>query len=119
MKRREFLGSTAAVLGGVVVGPMFGPGLAQAQDTPKSGGTLIWGHSETTQNLDMHKTGTASTGRVLQNVHCSIVTVDKNFKVIPNLAESFEVAPDGLSYTFKLRKDVEVPQRQGDDRRPM
>ncbi|MEM7710394.1 MAG: hypothetical protein AAF264_06515, partial [Pseudomonadota bacterium] len=42
-----------------------------------SGGTLIWGHSETTQNLDMHQTGTASTGRVLENVHDSIVTVDE------------------------------------------
>lgn len=114
MKRREFLTSTAAVLGGTVIGPNFGPGLssaigvseARADVAPKKGGTLIWGHSETTQNLDIHKTGTASTGRVLQNVHCSIVTVDKDFKVIPNLAESFEVAKDGLSYTFHLRKDV-------------
>jgi ABC-type transport system substrate-binding protein len=26
--------------------------------------------------------------------------------VIPGLAESFEVAPDGLTYTFKLRPNV-------------
>jgi ABC-type transport system substrate-binding protein len=106
MKRREFLTSTAVVLGGSLAAPLLVPGELRAEEVPKKGGTLIWGHSETTQNLDMHKTGTASTGRVLQNVHCSIVTVDKNFKIIPNLAESFEVAPDGLSYTFKLRKDV-------------
>jgi ABC-type transport system substrate-binding protein len=54
----------------------------------------------------MHQTGTASTGRLLQNVHDSIVTVDENFHVIPNLAESFEQSEDGLTYTFKLREDV-------------
>lgn len=106
MKRRDFLQSTAIMMGGAMV---FGPGMpmpALAQDTPVSGGTLIWGHSETTQNLDMHQTGTASSGRVLQNIHSSIVTVDENLNVIPGLAESFEVSPDGLQYTFKLRPNV-------------
>ncbi len=54
----------------------------------------------------MHQTGTASSGRVLQNIHSSIVTVDKDLNVIPGLAESFEVAADGLTYTFKLRPGV-------------
>lgn len=105
MKRREFLLNSTAVMGGsLLMGSFALPALAQ--DTPVSGGTLIWGHSETTQNLDMHQTGTASSGRVLQNIHSSIVTVDKDLNVIPGLAESFEVAPDGLTYTFKLRPNV-------------
>jgi ABC-type transport system substrate-binding protein len=105
MKRRDFLlNSTAVMGGGMLMGSFALP--AAAQDTPVSGGTLIWGHSETTQNLDMHQTGTASSGRVLQNIHSSIVTVDKDLNVIPGLAESFEVAPDGLTYTFKLRPNV-------------
>jgi len=81
------------------------PMSAQAAD-PISGGTLIWGHSETTQNLDIHQTGTASTGRLLQNVHESIVTTDKDLNVVPNLAERFEQSDDGLTYTFKLRSGV-------------
>ncbi|MGJ5620317.1 ABC transporter substrate-binding protein [Sulfitobacter sp. MF3-043] len=103
MKRRDFLKSTSAVVGGTILSSAV-PALAQS--TPVSGGTLIWGHSETTQNLDMHQTGTASTGRVLQNVHSSIVTVDKDLNVIPNLAESFDLSEDGLVYTFKLRSGV-------------
>ncbi|MDK3018199.1 ABC transporter substrate-binding protein [Pseudodonghicola flavimaris] len=103
MKRRDFLKSTTALMGGTVLYGLATPAFAA---TPVSGGTLIWGHSETTQNLDMHQTGTASTGRVLQNVHDSIVTVDKDLNVIPNLAESFEQSADGLVYTFKLRPDV-------------
>ena len=104
MKRRDFLKTTTAMMGGTVLYSLAGP--AAAQSEPVSGGTLIWGHSETTQNLDMHQTGTASTGRVLQNVHDSIVTVDADLNVIPNLAESFEQSEDGLTYTFKLRPGV-------------
>ncbi|MDB5541265.1 MAG: transporter substrate-binding protein [Devosia sp.] len=105
MKRRQFLSSTAMLMGSTAVFS-FLPGVSLAQETPVSGGTLIWGHSETVQNLDMHQTGTASTNRVLQNVHNSIVTVDANLSVIPMLAESFEESADGLTYTFKLRPGV-------------
>ncbi|WP_298921869.1 ABC transporter substrate-binding protein [uncultured Roseobacter sp.] len=103
MKRREFLKSTTAIMGAVV---MTGAPLAVAAEEPVRGGTLIWGHSETTQNLDMHQTGTASTGRLLQNVHESIVSADADFNIIPNLAASFAQSDDGLTYTFTLRDDV-------------
>ncbi len=102
MKRRDFLG-TSALFGSVVLSGI--PMAALAAD-PVSGGTLIWGHSETTQNLDIHQTGTASTGRLLQNIHESIVTTDKNLNVVPNLAESFSQSDDGLTYTFNLRSGV-------------
>ncbi|MGD1880767.1 MAG: ABC transporter substrate-binding protein [Paracoccaceae bacterium] len=105
MKRRDFLSNTTALFGATMFSGA-APMIASAQTTPVTGGTLIWGHSETTQNLDMHQTGTASTGRVLQNVHNSIVTVDKDFNVIPMLAESFDTSDDGLVYTFKLRAGV-------------
>lgn len=108
MKRRDFLkSSTTLVAGGALLGAGLLPYPVAAQnDTPVKGGTLIWGHSETTQNLDAHQTGTASTLRLLQNVHDSIVTIDNNFTVIPNLAESFENSSDGLTYTFKLQAGV-------------
>jgi peptide/nickel transport system substrate-binding protein len=106
MRRRDFLKATTALAGGAL---MLGPGLplpARAEETPVRGGTLIWGHSETTQNLDIHQTGTASSVRVLENIHDSIVTVDRDLNVVPNLAESFEQSPDGLTYTFRLRPGV-------------
>jgi ABC-type transport system substrate-binding protein len=106
MKRREFLYTTTAALAGSMVINTFGPSPALAEETPVKGGTLIWGHSETTQNLDIHQTGTASSLRVLQNIHNSLVTIDKDFKLIPMLAESWTEAPDGLTYSFKLRPGV-------------
>src|ERR1700678_4642204 len=108
MKRREFLTSSATLVGAAAFGGLtISPSLAPAQ--PVKGGTLIWGHSETTRTLDIHQTGTASTVRVLQNVHDAIVTVDKNLTVIPSLAKSFEQSPDGLTYTFHLRPGVKFP----------
>ncbi|HWX60409.1 twin-arginine translocation signal domain-containing protein, partial [Bradyrhizobium sp.] len=64
MKRRDFLKSTATLIGGTLIGGSLTPGASLADDGPVKGGTLIWGHSETTQNLDIHQTGTASTVRV-------------------------------------------------------
>lgn len=104
MRRRDFLQTSGLLMGGLALGGL--PGPADAVETPKRGGTLIWGHSETTQNLDIHQTGTASTLRLLQNVHDTIVTVDRSFKVLPNVAESFDVSKDLLTYTFRLRPDV-------------
>ena len=99
MRRRQLFKATVTALAALAA-----PALAQEE--PRSGGTLVWGHSETTQNLDIHQTGTASTGRVLENVHDAIVTVDGDLNVIPSLAESFEVSDDGLTYTFRLRPGV-------------
>ena len=105
MLRRDFLKTTATIVGGATLSGV-SPSELFAAETPVKGGTLIWGHSETTQNLDIHQTGTASTLRMLQNVHNSIVTVDANLTVIPSLAKSFEQSADGLTYTFRLRPGV-------------
>ena len=77
-----------------------------AETCPVKGGTLVWGHSETTQNLYIHQTGTISTLRILQNIHDGLVTADKDLNIIPELAESYKVSSDGLTYTFNLRKGV-------------
>jgi peptide/nickel transport system substrate-binding protein len=105
MKRREFLASSILATGALGFG--FGTPTRLLAEEPVSGGTLIWGHSETTQNLDMHQTGTASTSRVLQNIHDAIVTINSEMEVVPQLAESFEVSDDGLAYTFRLREGVQ------------
>lgn len=35
-----------------------------------------------------------------------LVRLDKDYKIIPGVAESWEISKDGLTYTFKLRKDT-------------
>ena len=41
-----------------------------------------------------------------QNVFEGLVKIDREGKVKPQLAESWEISPDGKTYTFKLRKGV-------------
>ncbi len=102
MHRRDFLAASTTIGAGLLspVSP------AAAQAAPKRGGALIWGHSETTQNLDIHQSGTAASGRLLQNIHCTLIQPDKNLRPVPALAESYEISPDLLTYTFKLRPNV-------------
>lgn len=47
-------------------------------------------------------------GEVLQNVYETLVTYDGNYesKLVPLLAESWEVSEDGKTYTFKMRSGV-------------
>jgi peptide/nickel transport system substrate-binding protein len=40
------------------------------------------------------------------NVYEGLVRIDRDGKVQPLLAESWEISPDGLTYTFRLRRDV-------------
>ena len=56
--------------------------------------------------LDPHM-GTAFTLRELSaHVFEGLVTIGEDFGVIPQLAESFTVSPNGIDYTFKLRSGV-------------
>jgi peptide/nickel transport system substrate-binding protein len=79
----------------------------------QEGGTLVWGHSEVTQNLDIHQTATASTGRFLDSVYQSMVGLTRDLELstetdIANrgLAADWEVSDDLLTYTFTLREGV-------------
>jgi peptide/nickel transport system substrate-binding protein len=77
------------------------------------GGRLIWGHSEVTQNLDIHQTGTASTGRFLDSVYESMVGLTGDLELStetdirrPGLAKNWEISEDLLTYTFDLREGI-------------
>jgi oligopeptide transport system substrate-binding protein len=39
-----------------------------------------------------------------------LVTLDRDLKVVPDIAKSWEISPDGTKYTFKLRDDVTFSQ---------
>jgi peptide/nickel transport system substrate-binding protein len=43
---------------------------------------------------------------IIANIHNALLEMNQDFGLEPTLAESYTMSPDGLSYTFKLRKDV-------------
>ncbi|MGM0605985.1 MAG: ABC transporter substrate-binding protein [Halobacteriota archaeon] len=87
---------------------------APDDDGMQEGGTLVWGHSEVTQNLDPHQTATASTGRFLRSIYESLVGLSQDLELTksadgpsPGLAEDWTVSDDQLTYEFSLREGVQ------------
>jgi peptide/nickel transport system substrate-binding protein len=77
-----------------------------AGETPKKGGTFIIAHwgDPISFNPDA-KVDDAGNG-IYGCIFSKLVTLDADYNVIPDLAESWEVSNDGLTYTFHLRKNV-------------
>ncbi|MBI2885703.1 MAG: ABC transporter substrate-binding protein [Chloroflexi bacterium] len=73
---------------------------------PKQGGTLVIGVNIDVDSMDPNRTS----GIVNQLMWFSIMDMllyeDRDKKLTPGLAESWEISPDGREYTFKLRKGV-------------
>ncbi len=81
-------------------------GLMRPGGNPKRGGTLRAAFGVTTSNYDMHQGAAVS---VLTHLYNNIVRsnlVDGLRSIIPDLAESWEISDDGLTYTFTLREGV-------------
>src|SRR5512142_3295742 len=84
------------------------PALATAAEQPQRGGTLAWGIVAEPPTYDCHA---ATTFAVMQRVAPHYSTLLKyeqsNFpKVVGDVAKSWSVSPDGLTYTFKLYPNV-------------
>ena len=84
-----------------------GTGLALAE-TPKKGGTLNFGVVAEPPNYDCHGSTTFALVHPIAPHYSLLVKFDgKEYpKVIPDLAESWTVAPDKMAYTFKIRSGV-------------
>jgi len=83
--------------------------LKAPEPNPKYGGTLRYGILSAPAHFDVHQSGTvanmASQGPMYDNLirrhplDCQTI--------IPDLAQSWEIAPDGTTYTFFLRQGVQ------------
>jgi peptide/nickel transport system substrate-binding protein len=78
------------------------------QNEGKPGGTLAMAYSQAVADtLNQHRSNYTTSRMVARHVlDCLVAVNPKDGTVHPWLAESWEVSPDGLQYTFKLRKDV-------------
>ena len=79
--------------------------LAKAQ-APKRGGTLRVSYGNEIANLDFHTAPGYEMMWVAMNVGCGLVNITPDGKFVGDAAESWQISPDGLLYTFKLRKNV-------------
>ena len=76
--------------------------------TPVSGGTLTVCQPAEPPGLDPTANTAAAIDRVVfANIYEGLVKVDPNGRFIPGLASAWQVSPDGRTYTFHLRPEVE------------
>ena len=81
------------------------PPLARAE-TPKRGGTLRVSYGNDIANLDFHTAPGYEMMWVGMNIGCGLVNITPDGKFVGDAAESWQVSPDGLLYTFQLRPNV-------------
>ncbi len=71
-----------------------------------TGGTMVWvGHQEVS-GLSPNDAGPTVQWAMISNIHNAMMQVDIDGELKPVLAESYEVAEDGLTYTFNLKQGV-------------
>lgn len=101
MSSLRLLAAGIAAVGLALAGP------ADAQ-TPKRGGTLTYAISAETPHYDCHASDTFATLHFASPFYSTLMQFDlsKYPGVKGDLAESWTVAPDLMSYTFKLRSNV-------------
>jgi len=78
-----------------------------AQPKPVYGGALVVAQGVEPPGLDPTIATSAAIPRVVYgNVLEGLVRIDRNGKIIPALASSYKISPDGKEYTFSLKKGV-------------
>src|SRR5580765_2202102 len=122
--RRDMLrGSAAALLGAYGLAPRWGLAadipleydgskfqMAAPEPNPKRGGVMRYGILNRPPHFDVHQSGTVnnigSQGCMFDNL-IRRDPRDGGTTIIPDLAHSWEIAEDGKTYTFHLRRGVE------------
>jgi ABC-type transport system substrate-binding protein len=122
--RRGFLQGSAAIMAGIYGLPGRLGRAAEIQNefdgskfqlkapepNPRSGGVLRYGITMRPPHFDVHQSGTinnlGSQGCMFDNL-IRHDPRDSGKTIIPDLAHSWEIAKDGKTYTFFLRKDVQ------------
>src|ERR671933_48755 len=79
-----------------------------AAEQPSKGGTVVWAVHEGMPDFDIHYQGTYIAAQPIGPLYNGLLTFDvyDNEKIVGDLAERWEIAPDGKRITFALRKGV-------------
>jgi ABC-type transport system substrate-binding protein len=114
--RRTFLKRAGVVgAGAVVASRLAGPGSAAAQDATvrpdaaaKRGGTLRYAVHNAPAHFDVHQSGTVANIGPQSPMYDTLLrrSPKDGQTIIPDLAQRWEISPDGKKYTFHLRQGV-------------
>ena len=108
-RRRAVHGPTALAAALVLAGCGGSTGSdvsAQDSGTPVSGGSIVYATDREPTCLDPHNFGDMPQTYVARQYLDSLVSEQPDGTVVPWLADSWEISPDGLTYTFKIKQGV-------------
>jgi peptide/nickel transport system substrate-binding protein len=82
--------------------------VVQAAETPRRGGVLLAAIAADAPSLDPHQEQTFATIELVAPLYNTLLQIDPYHypKIIGDLATEWKIAPDGLTYTFKIRQGV-------------
>jgi peptide/nickel transport system substrate-binding protein len=86
-----------------------------AAEQPDRGGTIIWAVHEGMPSFDIHFETTYIAAQPIGPLYNGLLTFDvyNNEQIVGDLAERWEVAPDGKRITFSLRRGVKFHDGTG------
>jgi len=87
-------------------------GTGLAGDTPKYGGILRVAEPVDAIGLDPHIETVYASQMIIEHIYSGLVRYDDKLNVVPDLAESWEISDDSLTYTFHLRKGIKFHNDQ-------
>ncbi len=73
---------------------------------PRQGGVLKAAFSADPAGFDPVRGPSGMSHVVIEQIYSTLMALDPDANPYPELAESFEMSPDGLKYTFKLRSGI-------------
>jgi len=82
------------------------PTAAAQAGQPKRGGILKVGLQADPTSLDPQKTSLTALFHVTEHIYSMLVRLKPDLTVEPDLAEKWDISPDGKTYTFTLRQGV-------------
>jgi peptide/nickel transport system substrate-binding protein len=106
LTRRQMLKVAGVTLGALSAGRQ-----AWAQ-APKPGGSFVSAQTTEATGLDPQLVPALSRSRRSPMMYSQLVRFDGDMNPVPELAESWQISPDSLTWTFKLRQGVKFHDGQ-------
>ncbi len=87
------------------------PNNSEAETTLESGSMIEGGNvvvriEQDIDSLDPHLSAASGTEEIIFNIYEGLIKPNEKGELCPAVAESYEVAEEGLKYTFKLREGI-------------
>ncbi|MBD2304157.1 ABC transporter substrate-binding protein [Chroococcidiopsis sp. FACHB-1243] len=77
-----------------------------ATPVAKTGGTLIWARYGDADSLDPHRTTTTLSWQIFDQLYDTLLAFNDKGEIVPNLAKSWKISPDGKEATFVLNQGI-------------